>query len=209
MGRLVVLDGGTECRLAFSADAEVADREDARGPLGGRGDEQCNGNADPDGDYGSRIMTTNELLKGYARLAVEIGVNLQPGQDLHINCYPEHLDLARAVAEAAYRVGARRVDLNVTDPHVRRSMIEHGPDEELESTPPWLLTRLDDLAERQGAVLLLVGDAEPDLLSKLDQQRVAKARMKDLRTRQLVWDGKLSWAIVGSPNAGWAEGRVR
>jgi aminopeptidase len=98
-------------------------------------------------------MTTDELLEGYAQLAVEIGVNLQPGQDLHINCYPEHLDLARAVVDAAYRVGARRVDLNVTDPHARRSMIQHGPEDELESTPPWLLTRLNDVAERQGAVL--------------------------------------------------------
>ena len=152
-------------------------------------------------------MTTDELLQGYARLAVEIGVNLQPGQDLQINCNPEHLELARAAADAAYRVGARRVDVNITDPHVRKSQIEHGPEEELDATPPWLLTRLEDVAERQGAVLLLVGDAEPDLLAALDQQRVAKARMKDLRTRQLelVATGKLSWAIVGSPNPGWAE----
>jgi aminopeptidase len=152
-------------------------------------------------------MATDALLRGYARLAVEIGVNLQPGQDLQINCNPEHLELARAVAEAAYRVGARWVDLNVTDPHVRRSQIEHGPEEELEWTPPWLLARLNDLAERQGAVLLLVGDAEPDLLSDIDQRRVARARMKELRTRQLelVAAGKLSWAIVGSPNPGWAE----
>jgi aminopeptidase len=207
MGLLVVADRCTERRLTFPADAEVADRDQACRRRRGRDDEQCKGDDEPEGDYGSRIMTTDELLKGYARLAVEIGVNLQPGQDLHINCYPEHLELARAVADAAYRVGARRVDLNVTDPHVRRSMIEHAPEDELESTPSWLLTRLDDVAERQGAVLLLVGDAEPDLMSKLDQQRVAKARMKDLRTRQLelVATGKLSWAIVGSPNAGWAE----
>src|SRR5215207_2143092 len=152
-------------------------------------------------------MATQELLQGYARLAVEIGVNLQPGQDLQVNCNPEHLELARAVADEAYRVGARWVDLNVTDPRVRHSQIEHGPEEELEWTPPWLLARLNDLAERQGAVLLLVGDAEPDLLSDLDQRRVAKARMKELRTRQLelVASGKLSWAIVGSPNPGWAE----
>jgi aminopeptidase len=152
-------------------------------------------------------MTTDELVQGYARLAVEVGVNLQPGQDLQINCYPEHLELARAAADAAYRVGARWVDLHVTDPHVRRSQIEHGPEEQLEWTPPWLLARLEDVAKRQGAVLLLVGDAEPDLFSTLDQQRVAKARMKDLRTRQLqlVATGKLSWAIIGSPNPGWAE----
>jgi aminopeptidase len=193
--------------LARATDAEVADRKDARCPARGRYDDQCDDDADPERDYGSRIMATQELLQGYARLAVEIGVNLQPGQDLQVNCNPEHLELARAVADEAYRVGARWVDLNVTDPRVRHSLIEHGPEEELEWTPPWLLARLNDLAERQGAVLLLVGDAEPDLLSDLDQQRVAKARMKELRTRQLelVASGKLSWAIVGSPNPGWAE----
>lgn len=205
--RLVVADRRAERTLAFSADAEVTDREDARRSLRGRDDEQCEEGDDPERDYGSRIMTRDELVQGYARLAVEVGVNLQPGQDLQINCYPEHLELARAAADAAYRVGARWVDLNVTDPHVRRSQIEHGPEEQLEWTPPWLLARLEDVAERQGAVLLLVGDAEPDLFSTLDQQRVAKARMKDLRTRQLqlIAKGKLSWAIIGSPNPGWAE----
>jgi aminopeptidase len=203
----VVAHGCAERPLALPSDAEVADREEARCPTRRRDDEQGKDDADPERDYGSRIMTTDELLQGYARLAVEIGVNLQPGQDLQINCSPEHLELARAAADAAYRVGARWVDLNVTDPRVRRSQIEHGPEEELEWTPPWLLARLEDVAERQGAVLLLVGDAEPDLFSTLDQQRVAKARMKDLRTRQLelVASGKLSWAIVGSPNPGWAE----
>lgn len=193
--------------LARPADAEVSDREDARGPTRGRAGEQREDDADPERDYGSRIMATEELLRGYARLAVEVGLNLQPGQDLQINCNPEHLELARAAADAAYRVGARWVDVNVTDPRVRRSQIEHGPEEVLDWTPPWLLARLEDLAERQGAVLLLVGDAEPDLLSGLDQQRVAKARMKALRTRQLelVASGKLSWAIVGCPNEGWAE----
>jgi len=207
VARRVLAHRRAELPLALAADAEVADRENARGSPRGRDEEQCNDDADPKRDYGSRIMTTDELLQGYARLAVEIGVNLQPGQDLQINCYPEHLELARAVADAAYRVGARWVDLNVTDPRVRRSLIEHGPEEQLEWTPPWLLTRLEDVAERQGAVLLLVGDAEPDLFSTLDQPRVAKARMKDLRTRQLqlVATGKLSWAIIGSPNAGWAE----
>ena len=205
--RLVVANGCADDLLARATDAEVADREDPCVSSSSRDDEQCKDDADPERDYGSRIMTTDELLEGYARLAVEIGVNLQPGQDLQINCYPEHLELARATADAAYRVGARWVDLNVTDPWVRRSQIEHGPEEELEWTPPWLLARLDDVAERQGAVLLLVGDAEPDLFSALDQQRVAKARMKALRTRQLelIASGKLSWAIIGSPNPGWAE----
>jgi aminopeptidase len=154
------------------------------------------------------MMTTQkEHIDAYARLAVEVGVNLQPGQDLHINCGPEHLDLARAAAEAAYRVGARWVDVYVSDQHVKRAQIEHGPEEELEWSPPWLVSRLEELAERKGAILLLVGDAEPDLFADLDQKRVGKARMVALRARylELLGEAALSWAIVGSPNEGWAR----
>lgn len=152
-------------------------------------------------------MTPGERLEAYARLAVEIGVNLQPGQDLNIQCEPEHLELARAVTVAAYRAGARWVDVLITDPHVVRTRIEHGPEEALGWTPPWLLTRSETIAERQGATLLLTGDAEPDLFADLDPARVAKTRMLELRrlTLKLIAERKLAWAIVGSPNPGWAE----
>jgi aminopeptidase len=153
------------------------------------------------------MMTPGERMEAYARLVIEVGVNLQQGQDLHVNCDPEHVELARAIAGAAYKAGARWVDVVISDPWARRALIEHGPEESLDWTPPWLVTRLEDVAERQGATVLLTGDAEPDLLADLDQQRVGKARMVELRRRQLelITERKLAWAIVGCPNAGWAE----
>jgi aminopeptidase len=153
------------------------------------------------------MMTAAERLDAYARLAVEIGVNLQPGQDLHVQCEPSHVELARAVVNAAYRAGARWVDVLVSDGHFAKARIEHGPEESLDWTPPWLLKRMEFLAEKQGATLLLTGDAEPDLFAGLDQARVAKARMLELRklTLSLIAERKLAWAIVGSPNEGWAE----
>jgi aminopeptidase len=152
-------------------------------------------------------MTSAERLESYARLVVEVGVNLQPGQDLQINCEPEHLELARALTTAGYRAGARWVDVLISDPRIRKALIAGGPEESLDWTPPWLLARVDDLAERQGATILITGDAEPDLFADLDQERVAKARMLELRKRQLelIAGRKLAWAIVGCPNPGWAE----
>ena len=134
-------------------------------------------------------------------------MNLQPGQDLHVSCGPEHLDLARAITGAAYRAGARWVDVLVSDARVKRAQIEHGPEDQLDWTPPWLISRLDDLAERQGAVLVLAGEAEPDLFADLDQARVGKARMHEYRARylELINSAGLAWSIVGGPNAGWAE----
>jgi aminopeptidase len=154
-----------------------------------------------------QMMTADERLDRYARLAVEVGCNLQPGQDLHVNCGTEHVELARAVANAAYRAGARYVDVNVGDARVRKAFVEHGPEDELEWTPPWLVDRVEWLADHHGAILLLVGDEEPDLFADLDQQRVAKARMMELRKRylELIGERKLAWAIVGSPNEGWAK----
>jgi aminopeptidase len=152
-------------------------------------------------------MTPEERVEAYARLVVEVGVNLQPGQDLQISCEPEHLELARALTIAGYRAGARWVDVAISDARIRKALIADGPEESLDWTPPWLLGRLDDLAERQGATILITGDADPDLFADLDQERVAKARMLDLRKRQLdlIAGRKLAWAIVGCPNPGWAE----
>ena len=42
----------------------------------------------------------------YARLAVEVGINLQPGQLLRVAGHPDHLPFVRAIAEVAYERGA-------------------------------------------------------------------------------------------------------
>ena len=153
------------------------------------------------------MMTPEERLDTYARLAVEVGVNLQPQQDLHVLCEPDHLELARAIASVAYRAGARYVDVQIDDGYVRKALIAGAPEESLTWTPPWLLTRLDELAERRGAVIRLVGDPDPEMFADLDQARVAKARMHEYRRRylELVSEGRVSWCIVGAPNPGWAK----
>jgi leucyl aminopeptidase (aminopeptidase T) len=43
-----------------------------------------------------------ERLDRYARLAVEVAVNLQPGQFLRVSADPEHLPLVRAIGRVAY-----------------------------------------------------------------------------------------------------------
>ena len=83
-----------------------------------------------------QMMPTEEAVEGYARLAVEIGVNLQPGQELLVNCDPQHLELARAVARSAYRAGAAYVDVLINDAHVRKAFVELAPEDRLEWTPP-------------------------------------------------------------------------
>src|SRR5207247_4488894 len=81
-----------------------------------------------------RVSTADERLERYAELAVRVGANVQPGQLVDVVARVEHAPLVRALARASYRAGARYVDALYIDQHVRRAMIELGPDETLEYT---------------------------------------------------------------------------
>jgi aminopeptidase len=119
----------------------------------------------------------------------------------------EHAPVMRAITEAAYEAGAKFVDVWYLDQHVRRSMISKGPDEALEFTPDWAVQRLAELGERNGAMISITGDPEPELMSDLDQERVGKARQVRFMEAHLtnVMQRHVNWTIVSYPNEGWAK----
>ena len=148
----------------------------------------------------------DERLQSYARLAVQVGLNLQPGQVLGVNALIEHAPLARAIARAAYEAGARYVDVLYTDQHVRRAHIELADAAELGHSPAWLVRRLRELGEIGGALCAITGNPEPELLADLDGERVGKARMREVAEASLaLTDGLCNWTIVAYPNEGWAQ----
>jgi aminopeptidase len=152
-------------------------------------------------------VTSDERLERYAELAVRVGVALEPGQLLVVTAFPEHAPLVRAIARVAYREGARYVDVVYDDEHVRRSLVEHGDDEVLTWTPPWLLRRLEDRAADRGASIRLDGDPAPDLFAGVDHDRLGRARPVALgrRAGELGRLGRLNLSILGCPTEGWAE----
>ena len=148
----------------------------------------------------------DQRLADYAKLAVQVGLNLQPGQTLGINALLEHAPLVRAIAREAYSAGARYVDVLYTDQHVRRAHIEQAADEELGWSPPWLVRRSRDLGDQGGALCAITGNPEPELFADLDGERVGKARMREVAEASLaLTDGLCNWTIVAFPNEGWAQ----
>ena len=152
-------------------------------------------------------MTPDERLDRYARLAVEVAVNLQPGQFLRIAAEPEHLPLVRAIGRVAYERGARYVETLYRDSHLKRARVQHAPEDSLDWTPPWTLALLDHMIDTQGATIAITGEADPELLADLDQRRAQRTRARlgaekllDAENRRLI-----QWTIVGYPNEGWAE----
>jgi aminopeptidase len=147
----------------------------------------------------------DERLAAYADLIVRVGANVQPGQTVLVNAYVEHAPLARALAEAGYRAGARFVDVRYVDLRVRRTFIEHAADADLTHTHPWQLVRSSSLDGN--ALIMIAGDPEPRLLADLDQGRVGRARAVAAAEAQLKAQNArtVNWTIAAYPMAGQAE----
>ncbi len=158
---------------------------------------------DTDGFWAERAGELEE----YARLALRVGVNLEPGQDVTLLSYVEHAPLVRAIARVAYAEGARRVDTIYNDVYLRREKAAHAPDDVVGWTPPWLLQRVEEEAERRTAVINTVGEPARDVFAGIDPQRVATSLMPDFR--RALWTafdrGRMPWTIVAFPTPDWAE----
>jgi aminopeptidase len=150
------------------------------------------------------MAALEDRLEKYAELTVRVGANVEEGQTVFIHSAVEHAPLARALTRAAYAAGAKYVDVLYRDQHVRKAMIELGPDDALTHTPDWLKTRMELLPK---ATIWTTGDPEPELLADLDGERVGRAQMKELSeiARTQMIDRAVNWSGVAYPNAGWAQ----
>lgn len=147
-----------------------------------------------------------EELAGYARVVLAVGLALRPGRDVAVNALVEHAPFARALAEEAYRMGARYVDVWYFDPHAKRSRLRHAPTETLHETPSWLDARCAALAERGGTIVNVVGDPEPDLLRDVDPARAGRDRMPGLQSRfDVQQNGSVEWTFAAYPTDAWAR----
>jgi aminopeptidase len=151
-------------------------------------------------------MDADERLARYAELAVRVGANVAEGQTVFLTSRTiAHAPLVRALARAAYAAGAGYVDVLYVDQHVRRAMIELGPDQALGHTPDWLEQRWRSMAGH--ANIGTTGDPEPELLSDLDPDRVGRAQMRTLNeiTGQMLAENSVNWTVVAFPTEAWAE----
>jgi aminopeptidase len=143
-------------------------------------------------------------LEKYAELAVRVGANVQPGQEVFVQPMVEHTELARALVRQAYEAGASYVHVIYRDEHVRRARIELGPDSALTYSPQWEIALTE--AESGNASIGTMGNPEPQLLADLDGDRIGRAIKVEIAeiTQRQHRESSVNWCGIGAPNAGWA-----
>ncbi|PZE21730.1 aminopeptidase [Paenibacillus xerothermodurans] len=153
------------------------------------------------------MVDFNEKLEKYAALAVQVGVNVQPGQTLVVTAPLASAAFVRMIAKRAYAAGANNVHIEWYDDEITRIKYDMAPAETFKEYPMWRARGWEEMAENNAAFLSIVA-SNPDLLKGVDPQKIAdanKAAGQALQKyRSYAMSDKISWSIVAVPSEDWA-----
>ncbi|MFK7693971.1 aminopeptidase [Paenibacillus sp. HJGM_3] len=153
------------------------------------------------------MSSMDHNLKKYAKLAVRVGVNVQPGQTLFVNAPIEAKDLIRKIAEEAYAAGAKNVIVDWNDDIITLIKYKGAPEEAFSEYPMWRAKGLEELSDN-GAAFISVLSPNPDLLKDIDPKRVATAQrtassaLSKYRANSMSY--KARWSLIAVANEAWA-----
>ncbi len=141
-----------------------------------------------------------------ADLIVRFGANVQPDQIVAISSEPGKEPLAREVAAAAYRRGAKFVDLAVFDIHLKRARALHASPDTLEFVPPWYGERERALGEHRAAIVAFTGPVDPDVMNGVDPELAGRDMLPRVKEAvEVVNQRTTNWTVAPCPTAGWAK----
>jgi aminopeptidase len=147
----------------------------------------------------------DQRFEALADLAV-FGANVQPDQTVAVNAIIGQEECARAVAAAAYRRGARFVDVLYFDPYLKRARVQYADPDTLAYVPEWMGDRLETLAERGDARISFSGVMHPDALTGLDSALVGRDMLPWLKQLgRIISDRSTNWCGIVCPSRDWAK----
>lgn len=148
-----------------------------------------------------------QMLDRYAKLAVQVGVNIQPGQTLMLTVPIAHVKFARMIAKYAYQAGAKHVHIDWMDDELTRLTYELAPEDSFKECPPWISNGFEEIAE-QGGAFLHIRASNPKLLEGIDPVRITnsskafKAATPIYRSK--IMSDRVSWSLIAIPTPAWA-----
>jgi len=147
-------------------------------------------------------------LDRLAEVAIKVGLQLKPGQDLLVTAPTVALPLVRKIAEHAYKAGAGLVTPILSDEAVTLSRYRFGQGDGFDRAADWLYEGMSKAFAGNTARLAIVAD-NPMLLSGEDPARVARASKansiayKPALERIVNFD--INWNIIAYPSPSWAK----
>jgi aminopeptidase len=148
------------------------------------------------------------MLDRLAEVAVKVGLQLAPGQDLLMTAPSIALPLVRKIAEHAYKAGAGLVTPLISDEEVTLARYRYGHDLSFDRAAGWLYEGVAKALGNNTARLAIVGD-NPMLLAEQDPAKVSRASKANSMAYQPALEKivgfDINWNILAYPSVSWAR----
>ena len=147
------------------------------------------------------------VLKGYAKVIVRIGANVQKGQEVVITANVNDNYFVKYLVEECYKAKAKRVRVEWTSDDVVKLAYKYEKTEVLGEMLAYQEEKLKHDSEALPATIY-IDSSDPDVLAGIDQKKIADVRaMKGpivMKYREIM-DNKHQWCIAGIPGEAWAK----
>lgn len=147
-------------------------------------------------------------LDKLAEVAIQVGLQLQRGQDLVMTAPVAAMPLVRLITKHAYKAGAGLVTTLYSDEDTTLARYAYAPDESFDRASDWLF---DGMAKAfaGGAARLAISGDNPMMLSTQDPAKVARANKANSiaykPALEKISNFDINWNIVSYPNLSWAK----
>ena len=149
-----------------------------------------------------------EKLDRFAKVAVHVGLNLQPGQELLISATVEMLPLVRRITEHAYKAGALLVTTLYADDETTLARYRFAGDRSFDHAAQWMADGVA-AAFKSGAARLALAGANPALLAGQDPAHVSRANIAASKANkpamELITRHAINWSILAAATPAWAK----
>ena len=147
------------------------------------------------------------VLKGYAKVIVRVGANVQKGQEVVIKANVNDNYFVKYLVEECYKAKAKRVTVEWESDEVTRLKYKYEKTEVLGKVLAWQEEKLKYSTEAL-PVMIYIDSSDPDVLAGIDQEKIAKVRSLRgpvvMKYREMM-DNKYQWVIAGIPGEAWAK----
>lgn len=149
-------------------------------------------------------------LNNYAKLITNLGANIQPNQLVIISAEVYHRDLCYLIAKQAYELGAKYVNLELSEPRLSRDRIINSNDDNLQYVSDYLEPKYRELLKENAALIRIIGPEYPEIISDLDPRKINLSRVAQYKKMQFFYEDGISksqiqWMIAAAPTKEWAQ----
>ncbi len=153
-------------------------------------------------------MMNKKLMKKYAELIVEKGINAQKGRKYFVDCPCEQYEFAALVCKMLYKKGASHVEILYNDTNVNRYAYRYSKRKDLVNFPCYEVNMYQTFAEEHYGRIILKSP-NPDENVGLNAEKISYVQQEKSRVfspfRKTYMDNETEWCIACVPNKKWAK----